>query len=53
MSCDICARSSCVPSFHSLEEQRKYESVIDAFDAARELREKVKREIELESEVEE
>lgn len=44
VSCDICGRGSCSPCFHSLEEQEKYEKVIEAFDRARELREKVRNE---------
>jgi hypothetical protein len=27
MSCEICNRSSCCTSFHSLEEQDKYEEI--------------------------
>ena len=38
MSCDICGGTSCCPSFHSLEEQIRFEPVIEAFDHARELR---------------
>ena len=38
MSCDICGRSSCCNSFHSLEEQEKYSKAIEAFDRAREIR---------------
>lgn len=44
MSCDICGRGSCVPSFHSLEEQERYEKVIEAFDRARELRARLQQE---------
>lgn len=43
MSCDICGRGSCCASFHSLEEQGRYEKVIEAFDRARELRSEVRR----------
>ena len=42
MSCDICGRGSCAGSFHSLEEQTRYEKVIEAFNHARELREQVR-----------
>ena len=45
MSCDICGRSSCTESFHSLEEQEQYEKVIEAFERARELRAQVRAEI--------
>lgn len=38
MSCDICARESCCPSFHSFEDQKRFEKVIEAFDQAREMR---------------
>lgn len=56
MSCDICGRGNCTESFHSLEEQERYEKVIEAFEKARELRAKVRAEIEeeeLEQEAEE
>ncbi len=46
MSCDICGRSSCCNSFHSLAEQEKYEKVIELFDKARELREEIRNERE-------
>lgn len=46
MSCDICSRSSCTNSFHSIEEQRRFSDVIDAFDRARDLRDNVRKEIE-------
>ena len=42
MSCDICGRGSCCPSFHSIEEQKKYEDVIGLFDKARDLRDKIR-----------
>lgn len=42
MSCDICGRGACIPSFHSLEEQKQFEKVIDAFDRARDLRERTR-----------
>ena len=45
MSCDICERSNCCVSFHSLEEQDYYSEVIVAFDIAREIRERVRAEI--------
>jgi transcription elongation factor Elf1 len=44
MSCDICGRGSCCPSFHSPEEQDRYAKVIEAFDKARELRDQVRNE---------
>ncbi len=46
MSCDICGRGSCRESFHSLEEQERFEKVIEAFEKARALRAKVRAEIE-------
>lgn len=46
MACDICGRGSCTESFHSLEEQERYATVIEAFEKARELREKVRAELE-------
>jgi transcription elongation factor Elf1 len=48
MTCDICGRGNCTESFHSLNEQERYEKVIDAFDKARELRAQVRAEIEAE-----
>ena len=47
--CDICGRGSCCESFHSLEEQQRYEKVIEAFDRARELRQQVRDEIDEEA----
>ena len=44
MSCDICGRSACIPSFHSVVEQARYEKVIEAFDHARDLRDRVRME---------
>jgi hypothetical protein len=41
MSCDICGRGFCAPSFHSLEEQERFEKVIELFDKARALREEL------------
>jgi transcription elongation factor Elf1 len=46
LSCDICGRSSCCSSFHSLAEQERYEKVIDAFEKARDLRNSMRDEIE-------
>ena len=46
MSCDICGRGSCSELFHSLEEQKKYEAVIELFDKARDLRDKIRAEEE-------
>ena len=48
MACDICGSGNCTESFHSLEEQERYEKVIEAFEKARELRAQVKNEIEQE-----
>ena len=53
MSCDICGRGNCTPSFHSLEEQERYSDVIDAFDKARDLRDKIRAEKDEEEEEEE
>lgn len=50
--CDICGRGACTESFHSLEEQERYAEVIEAFDRARELRAKVRAEIETEERAE-
>lgn len=43
--CDICGRGSCANWMHSLEEQERYEKVIEAFDKARDLREQLQAEI--------
>ena len=32
MSCFICGRNSCMPSFHSLEEQSYFEKAEEAYD---------------------
>lgn len=48
MACDICGRGSCTESFHSLEEQERYEKVIEAFEKARELRAQLRAELEAE-----
>ena len=50
MSCDICGRGSCCEAFHSIEEQKKYEAVIELFDKARDLRDKIRAEEEEEEE---
>ena len=44
--CDICGRAGCATSFHSLDEQARYEKVIAAFEKARELRAQVQAELE-------
>ena len=44
MSCDICGKGSCTVSFHSLAEQERYEKVIEAFEKARDLRDKIRNE---------
>lgn len=31
MACEICGRSNCCRSFHSLEEQRKFDEIIDPY----------------------
>ena len=53
MTCRICLRNSCTESFHSLEEQEKYEVALDAYSDADDLKEEHrKRQKELESEIE-
>lgn len=42
MSCDICGRGACSVTFHSHDEQNRYEKVIELFDRAREERQKVR-----------
>lgn len=49
MSCDICGRGSCCPMFHSGEEQRRFEKVIEAFDRAREMRARVNTDLDEEA----
>lgn len=46
MACDICGSSSCSVCFHSLEEQERFEKVIEAFEHARSLREELLNESE-------
>ena len=46
MSCDICGKGNCTESFHSTVEQERYEKVIELFERARELREKIRDEID-------
>lgn len=46
--CDICGRASCSEAFHSLEEQTRFEKVIEAFDRARELRRQTREEFDAE-----
>jgi epoxyqueuosine reductase QueG len=48
--CDICGKSSCCNSFHSLEEQEKFEPVIELFEKARELRKEIREEIKQQEE---
>lgn len=50
MSCDICGRGSCCDSFHSAEEQQRYAPAIELFDRARELRAKIRQEMDDEQE---
>lgn len=50
MSCDICGRGSCIPSFHSLDEMERYEKVIAAFDRAREMRDALRQRMRDEAE---
>ena len=49
MGCDICDKESCCPSFHSLEEQERFEKVIEAFDRAREMRTELNQELDEEA----
>lgn len=42
--CIICLRSSCCVSFHSFEEQDKYQKAIDAYERAIEIRNEIKEE---------
>lgn len=44
MSCHICGRGGCASWMHSLEEQERYAEVIELFEKAEELREKIRNE---------
>lgn len=50
MSCDICGRGSCAVSFHTLEEQERFEKAIEAFERARDLRRKIRQQMDEEEE---
>ena len=50
MSCDICGSESCCSSFHSFEDQERFKKVIEAFDRAREMREKLNQALDEEAE---
>ena len=50
MSCDICGKTSCCPSFHSIEEQNRFEKVIEAFERAREMRKNLNKELDEDAE---
>jgi|GEM_PF-2750151 len=49
MSCDICGRIACEPWFHSGEEQSRFETVIAAFEHARELRRQLNADLDVEA----
>lgn len=44
MSCDICGRGSCASWMHSTEEQERYAEVIEAFERARDIRDRIRNE---------
>ena len=46
MSCYICGRGSCVPSFHSLDEQRLFERAEEAYERFIEIRDECRQELE-------
>ena len=48
--CDICGRGSCAAWMHSAEEQEKYSEAIDAFEKAREIRQRIRDEDDEEDE---
>ena len=53
MTCRICARGSCTQSFHSLEEQEKYEVALDAYNDADDIKEENRKcQKELEDQIE-
>jgi hypothetical protein len=46
MSCFICGRGNCIPSFHSLEEQQAFERAEDAYENYLKVRRECRREWE-------
>lgn len=44
MSCYICGRGNCTPSFHSPEEQQAFEKAEEAYDRFLEVREACRQE---------
>lgn len=42
MACDICGSGSCTSWMHSAEEQEQYAEAIEAFERAREIRERIR-----------
>ncbi len=40
--CVICCRNSCCESFHSLEEQEKYQKALDAYNKFLEIRAEIR-----------
>jgi hypothetical protein len=49
MSCDICGRGSCCPSFHSPADQKRFGDVVEAFEKARAMRQKVIKQLDAEA----
>ena len=45
MSCYICGRGSCMPSFHSLEEQEAFEDAEEAYEKFIEIRDRCREEL--------
>lgn len=50
--CYVCGRTNCCPSFHSFEEQRRFQPVAELLESAAELREKIDMERATEAESE-
>lgn len=42
--CFICGRGNCIPSFHSIEEQKAFERAEEAYDKFLEIREECREE---------
>lgn len=42
MACDICGRGACSAWMHSAEEQERYAEAIEAFERAREIRDRIR-----------
>lgn len=53
MACFICGRGNCIPSFHSLEEQKAYSDAEVAYEKFLDIRQRCKEDFENRCEEEE